>query len=287
MTRLISDDVIPVSENLDKYEAGVRRVTGCSLREIALLSAGSPSLGDAFGQIDEVIKTTHVAVVPIDTGDGIIPGFSEACCTIALHLGFPSFVTRKTDVSGIAEAAEKGSDVILMADDDAFIAYNPKLGTVIRNRASTAWGFVTMLDKMCGGVAGKDALVLGIGPVGRSAVKKLAGMGAAVGIYDVQLEKSLEYLNICRSSHSAEVNIEKNLKGALETYTLILDATPAAGIIHEKEVRENMYVVSPGVPAGVTTAAQNKLADRFFHDKLELGTAVMLMRSVLDIFSRR
>lgn len=277
----MSCDVIPISANLRGYEDRLGRITGCSAAELAFLSADFHQALPVPPWLEERIHSTRVAVVPLDSGEGIIPGFSEACRDIAGHLGFRAEAVRKAGVAGIAEAAERGTDIFLMADDDDFIAFNPRTGSVVRNRESTARGFITVLDKMCGGVAGRSVLVVGMGPVGQCAADALSARGACPRIYDIQHERCREYLSCRPWQADGQVVLEGDLGDALVEYDLVVDATPASDIIDETVIGNGTFVVAPGVPEGVTEGARRKLGERYHHDKLELGVAVMLMRTII------
>lgn len=75
--------------------------------------------------------------------------------------------------------------------------------------------------------------------------------------------------------------LEGDLGDALVEYDLVVDATPASDIIDETVIGNGTFMVAPGVPEGVTEGARRKLGERYHHDKLELGVAVMLMRTII------
>ena len=67
-----------------------------------------------------------------------------------------------------------------MADDDRFVALNIHGGVCADDDPCTANGYVTALEAAAGGLGGRPVLVLGLGPVGRAASRRLAERGAQV-----------------------------------------------------------------------------------------------------------
>ena len=53
---------------------------------------------------------------------GEIESFPQAVSAVTVAMGFDTFVTDHTDVSGFYEASCKGADIVYMADDDRYIA---------------------------------------------------------------------------------------------------------------------------------------------------------------------
>jgi pyrrolysine biosynthesis protein PylD len=179
VTRLESPDVDPIPGNLAQYDAALRRKTGLSLRQIACKAAGiaEDRLGGVMGRMT-------VAAVPVSSGRGVIRGFSHAVAAIVAHLGFRSFVTSGRDVAGIAEALERGAEILLLADDRRFVAMAPGRRRLADNARATARGFVAGLEAMRGEITGASALVLGCGPVGVAGAEALLERGATVALLD-------------------------------------------------------------------------------------------------------
>ncbi len=107
------------------------------------------------------MASIKVVVVPITSGLGVISGFSESVNSIVQRLGMDSRFTTKTDVTGFSEGVEEGADIIMMADDIRFIAYNTRVNSFIDNWTGTALGYSVALKNAAGGLEGKDVLVIG------------------------------------------------------------------------------------------------------------------------------
>ena len=204
-----------------------------------------------------------MAVVPIRSGLGVISGFAETVCGILVHLGFDALVTGHSDVAGFAEAVDGGSQVILAADDDRFVAFCPRQGKTVDNSRATARGFVAGLDLMAGGLDGKDVLVLGCGPVGRWAVEALLMRKARVSVVDRVAEKAADLAGWAQGYVPNRPSRWPLIRTtALSTHHLIVDATNAADVIHARHVTADTRVAAPGMPCGVTPHAREKLAGR-------------------------
>jgi 3-methylornithyl-N6-L-lysine dehydrogenase len=144
MTRLIESDIKDITGNLKQLDWKLRFRTGKSLRGVAC-----HALGVQEKSILETIGRVTIAVVPIRCGEGIISGFSQVVAGIVSHIGFKVFVTQSSNVSGLAEAIEHKADVVMMADDDRFIALDILNKRIIDNTPATAKGFVAGLDLIC------------------------------------------------------------------------------------------------------------------------------------------
>jgi pyrrolysine biosynthesis protein PylD len=276
MTRLRSEHIAAAARNLRGYDAELRRKVGTDLRGLACGAAGMDV--EAFAR--RTVAST-AAVVPVTAGGGIIAGFSEAVRRILAHIGLKTFVTEQADVAGLAEAYRSGCDLILLADDHSFVAIHTRRRGVVSNAEATGAGYAWGLGLMAGGVRGKSVLVVGCGPVGRSAADHLLSVGAHVHVYDTDGAKA------CRLAGEMEgrsrmVVVEQNFTAALARHTLILDATPAAGIIDADAIAPEACISAPGVPIGLTGAALRKVSDRVLHDFLEIGVATMAALSFRD-----
>ena len=278
MTRLKSSDIEDLPLNLNVFDEELRDRTGRSLRQLACKAAG---IDEAAA--DRVIADCRVRVIPTTCGQGVIVGFSETISKIAEHLGFQAEVTMATDVAGLAEAMEKESDIVLMADDHRFIAVHLPTGFLADNSAATGIGFAFGLDLMVGGINGRKALVLGAGPVGRSAAHTLLVLGAAVSIYDINRQRCLDLAGDIQNVHHMGIHIENNLKQALSVHRYLIDATPQPDFIHAGFISRDAVVAAPGVPVGLAADAIEKIDNRLLHDPLQVGVATMLMELVRHI----
>ena len=264
MTRLTSDDIEDVWDGA-RLDTRLEAATGRTVRELAMEAAGLP------GGMD--LSSFSVVSVPITSGLGEIGGFAQSLDAIARHLGMRSHVSNVPDVSGFAVAVESGADIVLMADDDRFVAYNTVTGTVADNARCTALGYSYALRDAAGGLAGKEVLVMGAGFVGSEAVRILRDMHAMVSVTDIDAEKAR------RLAVYEGVGWIEDVREAVSTHRLILNATP--GTIPGQDMMQGAIVSSPGVPYSFDDEAGRR-AKAIIHDPLEIGAAVMLTVAVSD-----
>jgi pyrrolysine biosynthesis protein PylD len=246
--------------------------TGYSLSDIACRAAETDK-----AQIKALLSEIRVGVIPISSGKGIISGFSNSVLNILLHMGAKAFVTRMTDVAGIAESFEKKADIVMLADDERFVALHIQSRSIADNAVCTGKAFATGLSLMAGGLKGREVLVIGCGPVGRSAAETLIHMGSRVSVYDIHLEIIGEWIETLGQAADQKIQIVKAMDPALQHHQLIVDASPAGNIIHAHHITPQTYVSAPGFPCGLDAEAQAKLSNRLLQDPLELGVATMLV----------
>jgi pyrrolysine biosynthesis protein PylD len=261
MTRLVENDISGLSRGLDGYDSYLKGICGRGLAGVAREASRGGS-GRA--------ARARVAVVPVTSGLGVITGFAEAVAEIARFMGHEASVTAP-DMAGFAEALGGEFDVFFAADDDKFIAVNPKKGVVSDNSEATGRVFATALSLAAGGLAGKDALILGAGPVGTSAARVMTGEGAGVTVFDVKRSAS-ERLRM----EFPGVRIADGLEKALASHGLVLDATPSGGFIKSGMTRRDAILAAPGVPLCLDGECAREMRGRVIHDVLELGVAAML-----------
>ena len=272
MTRLVANDVRSIAAQLSEYDTQLAAKTGCTLRTIACRAAGVPE-----DKIIPRLKSAHIGVIPITGGEGVIAGFCDAVAGIVSHLGCRAFITRVTDVAGLAEAFEKNADIIMLADDRRFIALHTASRKLIDNAVATGKGFVAGMHLMTGELSKKNVLVIGCGPVGRSATQALVAMGAWVSIYDIEPALGMALSEEIKKACNADIQVIQDLEGALKRHQLIVDASPARGIIQGRHITENTYISAPGVPHGLDQEARLKIGGRLLHDPLQIGVATMTM----------
>jgi pyrrolysine biosynthesis protein PylD len=277
VTRLKTLDIAKISAELDQYDKELLVKTGCNLRGIACRSTG---VEEKTAQ--DLIASVKVGVIPMTCGQGVIRGFADTVQQITAHIGFNAFVTRHTDVAGLAEAFEKKSDLIMLSDDDCFVAINVKSRRVVDNADATGKGYVTGLNLMTGGLKGKNVLVIGCGPVGRSAAIGLIRLGVAVSVYDTHRARCDQLAREIRDLMGAEIRIEIELNSALIRYRFVIDASPAADIIDERHITRDTYISAPGMPSGLSMNALATISDRFLHDPLQIGVATMIVEAVKE-----
>ena len=272
MTRLIAPDISDIATNLKNYDRELVARTGYSLSGIACRAA---EIDEA--QIKNLLPEIRVGAIPISSGEGIIGGFGDAVLSILLHMGANAFVTRTTDVAGIAESFEKKADIVMLADDERFVALHIRSRSIADNGVCTGKAFATGLRLMAGSLKGREVLVIGCGPVGRSATGTLIGMGARVSVYDVQVEPLKVWVKTIDQTADSKIQIVKKLGPALQHHQFIIDASPARNIIHAHHITPDTYISAPGVPCGLDAEAKGRLSSRLLHDPLQLGVATMLV----------
>ena len=268
MTRLTTDDVRALSDRLSEFEAGLKDVTGLGLRELAMNTVADPP-------VCVPLHGTRVAVVPITSGEGVIGGFGDCVAAILRHLGSDAWVTAQPDVRGIQEAYTGAAEVLFVADDHRFIALNTRKGLCVDDDPATADGYVTALEAAAGGLFSRDVLLLGLGPVGRAAARRLVRRGAKVEVVEpdqARLQAALDIGLKLRPVALAE---------GLARCDLIFDATPSAGFIGADDVSSNTVAAVPGLPSAFTAAAQAVLGARHIHEPLAIGVAVMAARALV------
>jgi pyrrolysine biosynthesis protein PylD len=269
---LVTSDVKLIPAELSYYDSELTAKTGCSLREVACRAAGIQE-----DLIQGSLEGIGIGVVPITAGKGAITGFCEAVAGIGAHMGCKSFITQATDVAGLAEAFGKKADIIMLADDHQFIALHTASGRMVENEVATGKGYVTGLTLMAGDLKKKDVLVIGCGPVGRSATDELVAMGARVSVYDINSTRSIDLAEATKQSSNAIIQMIKDLDQALKNHKFIIDASPATDIIKARHIREDTYISAPGVPVGLNQEALLKIGKRLLHDPLQIGVATMVI----------
>lgn len=273
MTRLVEADVCALIERLPEVDAGLRSVTGVDLREVALLACdlgGSPS----------PLIGVRMAAVPVSSGFGFIPYFSQCVATILNYLGGDAFVTAQADVRGLQEAVSRGAEAVFMADDDRFVALDLRGGVCADNDPCTANSYVAALEAAAGGLSGRRVLVMGLGPVGRAAARRLRERG--VEVLGVEPDEA-RAAAAARDYGVAPVS----LRAGLSATELVFDATPVADIVDYDWVTPRSIAAAPGLPSGFTTAAQAALGARHIHEPLALSVAAMAVEALSGHVSAR
>ena len=282
MTRLKTSDISDIAVNLKNYDEELVAKTGHSLCGIACRAA---EIEEAH--IRNLLPEIGVGVVPISSGKGIIGGFGDAVLSILLHMGANAFVTRATDVAGVVESFEKKADILMLADDERFVALHIRSRLIADNGVCTGKAFATGLSLMAGSLEGREVLVIGCGPVGRSAAGTMTGMGSRVSIYDVHGEPVREWIKTMDQVGVQKIQIVKTLEPAMQGHEFIIDASPAENIIHAHHVTPETYVSAPGMPSGLDPKAKTAISSRYLHDPLQLGVATMLVCAAKFHFEHR
>lgn len=281
MTRLEAKDIDHIARQLGEYDGNLKRTVGASLRQIACRAAGVDEV-----VIADLLARVRFAAIPVSSGFGVIDGFSSAVAAIISYLGFNSFVTASRDVAGIVQGIEEGADVLMLADDNTFVALAPASRLVVDNTAATARGFVAGLELMNGGITGELVLVLGCGPVGVHAAEALIDRGAGVVLCDKNRERAAAALEEVVKSTGGQVRLENDPRTAIERYELIFDATNEGDFIEPSHLTSRAMVAAPGMPCALTSEALEKHRDRVIHDALEIGTATMAVQATAQLAVR-
>jgi pyrrolysine biosynthesis protein PylD len=103
------------------------------------------------------------------------------------------------------------------------------------------------------------------------AARILNERGAHVAVFDQNLARA-EAL-----AQESEITVEKDLERALQKYTILIDATPAYGIIGARHIKPNTIVAAPGIPLGLSPEARSLIGNRLIHDPLQIGVATMMI----------
>jgi pyrrolysine biosynthesis protein PylD len=268
VTRLTEQDVRSLTERLAAFEDGLREVAGIGLRELAMATVADPP-------VCVPLHGTRIAAVPITSGQGVISGFTDCVATILRHIDCDAWVTQQPDVRGIQEAMTSRAEVIFLADDYRFVALDVRKGRCIDDDPATADGYVTALEAAAGGLFGRGVLLLGLGPVGRAAARRLVRRGAKVEVVEPEEARLQAALDI--GLRIRPVTLEEGLSRC----DLIFDATPAPDFIDAGDISEATIAAVPGIPSAFTPAAQAALGVRHIHEPLAVGVAVMAARALV------
>lgn len=272
MTRLKSTDLSGMITSLTKFDLQLGRQTGRDLAGIAAHAVGCDPKG-----FDLLESPPLVGVVTLTCGKGAISGFADTVAAIVGYLGANALVARATDAAGLAEACDRGAEVVMLSDDERFVAINLLTRRVSDNSVMTGKGFAAALDLMAGGLCGRSALVLGCGPVGRAGAVALTVFGARVTVFDPAVDRSRSLAADLLEKAKIRIEVARDLYSALAGNHYVIDATPADGFITAEAITSKTLIAAPGVPCGVTQTAATKLGDRLLFDPLRIGVASMLL----------
>ncbi|NQV35785.1 MAG: 3-methylornithyl-N6-L-lysine dehydrogenase PylD [Phycisphaeraceae bacterium] len=277
MTRLRTEDIDHIGQDLDAYDQRLLKQTGHTLGGIACHAHGLSS-----DQLTAMAGSFKVCVIPLTCGQGVIHGFSAAVSCIISHLGFDAWVTQASDAAGMAEAFENKADIILLADDDRFVAINVRTQCISDNSEMTAKGFVAGLDLMTSGLRGKAVLVIGCGTVGCCAARRLAAMGVMVCVCDINPLLALALQQQIMDELGTAIHIDNDWHATPGKYPLMIDATPGSDVIDVSVITPDTCVAVPGVPCGLSQEVRTTLSDRILHDPLQIGVATMVIDACIQ-----
>ncbi len=274
MTRLTSEDISDVTRKIQAHEQHLHEVCGRGL-----LGIGCHAWGVDEVTVKDRLSPMRALVVPVTAGGGEISGFAATVAAILGFIGLESAVSAFPDVAGLTEAFQQGTDIVFMADDDAFTAFHLPSAMCTPNDVATGRGYAAVIDLMVAGGEELPVLVMGCGRVGEAAARALLDFGFTTLLYDVDGRVS----GTLMASITADgkwlgrkpVKID-NLKQGVRTAGCILEATPGANTLPAAWLRADSMVAAPGVPLGLDDEGQALVGRRLVHDKLEIGVAAML-----------
>lgn len=255
MALLTPEDLKNINKQLQEADSAVRRVTGLDIKGVCEAFYGTTPCCEKVG------------IVPITSGNGIIGNFSASLHAITQYFGFDSFVTGMPDVSGYYEAVRNKAEIILMADDNTFVAHNLKNGKIANNQLCTGTIYAEIASRHLK-TDSKDVLVIGLGKVGFPGAAHFVHSGFNVYGYDADksvLEKTVSNLGI------TPFDPDKPRK-----FSIIFEATPCANTISEAVLSENCVISTPGIPCAISSELRKKYAVELVMEPLGIGTASML-----------
>ncbi|WNY23916.1 hypothetical protein MmiHf6_12390 [Methanimicrococcus hongohii] len=216
-----------------------------------------------------VPRNEKIAIIPVTAGNGIIGSFSESLLFTVQHFGMDGFITENTDVAGYYEAVTNGADIILMADDLAYIAHNLRNGKIAHNQICTGRIYAEILCHAKDYADDKDVLVIGLGKVGTPALETFLNEKQNVYVFDVDSKRVDEILTdypVFKYDPAKEP----------KSFFKIFEATPCADTICESALKENSIVSTPGIPLGISDELIEKYKVRVVSEPLGIGTLSML-----------
>lgn len=263
LTRLITEWIADIGTNIREQERDLKSKTGHDYTSIAAKAGGW-----SYGDIERASQEIKVAVVPITAGFGIIGSFAQSVVSVTKAMGFRSFVTQNTDVSGIHEAHQLDADIVYIADDNRFISVNLNKKKMADNNTATAAGYIAALDGAIGSFVGKEVLLMGYGVLGKEFLKGLKKKGVSVAIFDLDKER------LAQASREEVTVIDSFAR--ISSYRYMVDATSQGGWLHQGLLHPEAWIAAPGIPLSLNEGAYEAYKSRLIHDPLQIGVAAML-----------
>ena len=256
MALLTPEDLANMKSGLVENDRLISELTGSSLEELCGLIYGTQK------------KREKIAIVPITAGCGIIGSFSESLLFTVQHFGMNGFITKNTDVAGYYEAVKSGADIILMADDLAFVAHNLKNGKIAHNQICTGRVYAEILCHAKERPEENDVLLIGLGKVGTPALETLLKAGKNVYVYDVDSKRVDEIVS--------KYPVLKYQPADQKTFFKIFEATPCADTVPEGCLEPGTLISTPGIPCCLSKELQEKYLCQIVQEPLGIGTLSML-----------
>lgn len=243
-----------------------------------LISLAARAAGRSVELIRDGLAGRKLAVVPVSSGSGIIPGFVESVASIGWRMGMSAAVMNYVDGDGFKQAADLGADFIISADDFRFLARESQHGRLADNNPATSSVFVSALELLNGGsLQDKEVLVLGLGVIGRGAAVRLVDQGAYPLVYDPNTKRASAAMG--ELTEGEMISSPADLAKALKRTNIIFEATPVLEALPVDLWPANPIVSAPGMPLSWPQEWMYPGAKgRLWHDPLQAGTAAMLAR---------
>ncbi|MCL2141762.1 MAG: 3-methylornithyl-N6-L-lysine dehydrogenase PylD [Methanimicrococcus sp.] len=256
MALLTPEDLANMRNCLVENDRLISKLTGLSLDELCRLIYGTEK------------KNEKIAIIPITAGGGIIGRFSESLLFTVQQFGMDGFITKNTDVAGYYEAVKNGADIILMADDLAYVAHNLKNGKIAHNQISTGRIYAEILCHAKDYPEENDILLIGLGKVGTPALETFLKAGKKVHVYDVDTKRIEEIVSKypVLTYHPSDKKV----------FFKIFEATPCPDTVPENCLRQGSLLSTPGIPCCLSKELQNKYNIKIVQEPLGIGTLSML-----------
>ncbi|MDR1308342.1 MAG: hypothetical protein LBL95_00290, partial [Deltaproteobacteria bacterium] len=270
-------DICGLGQDLPRLERELLAIAGLDL---VTLAARALDARDPMWAIRGLLSSPlAVAVIPDTSGEGIIPGFAEALAAIVAHMGGQATIG-PPDAQGRLEAKKLGVDLILTSSDDDFLCQNLGTRAIAKNGPATGQGFAQVLFHMARGqLRDREVLVLGAGPVGRSAASHLSFLGARPVIHDLDPEKAAQAAGAVDNARPWAPGL-----GTIPSdFPLILEASSSAWIWPEESVAPGTLIAAPGMPFSFRPSTRYVL----WAEPLATGTAVMVLGAALGLGGAR
>lgn len=256
MALLTPEDLVNMTNALVENDRLIAALTNYSLDGLCRRVYGTAPNGE------------KIAIIPVTAGNGIISSFSESLLFTVRHFGMDGFITENTDVAGYYEAVMKGADIILMADDLAYIAHNLRNGKIAHNQICTGRIYAEILCQSADYADDKDVLVIGLGKVGIPALETFLKEGRNAYVFDVDAARVDEIVSA--------YPVQKYDASSGKTFSKIFEATPCADTIPENCLRKDALISTPGIPCGISGELLEKYGIRIVQEPLGIGTLSML-----------
>jgi len=263
MALLTPSDLANMRNVLVENDRLISKLTGSSLDGLCRLIYGTEK------------KNEKIAVIPITAGGGIIGRFSQSLLFTVQDFGMDGFITKNTDVAGYYEAVKNGADIILMADDLAYVAHNLRNGKIAHNQICTGRIYAEILCYAKDHPEENDILLIGLGKVGTPALETLLKAGKKVHVYDVDSKRVDEIVS--------KYPVFKYHPTDKKSFFKIFEATPCSDTVPESCLKQNALVSTPGIPCCLSKELQSKYNIQIVQEPLGIGTLSMLYAVFDDV----